>query len=261
MKIDSDVFPPAVQPPKVVDMKRMALLLDVDGTLLDIAATPNSVVVSPCLLTTLCKLIQLCDGALALVSGRTIASLDRLFAPAQTAAVGGHGVELRFSGDSPVLKRFAIPLSTRLRHELHQLVATDRRLFIEDKNYAIAVHYRLAREREPFLRDEIAEAVRRADTDSLEILAGKAVLEVKSRHVSKGLAVSELLAAQAFAGRIPLFIGDDITDESVFAVLPDFGGYGYSVGKLIRGACGTLSSPREVRSWLASLAGGSERAP
>ncbi len=86
------------------------------------------------------------------------------------------------------------------------------------------------------------------------------MLEVKSQHVNKGLAATELMAKPPFAGRRPFFIGDDITDESVFAVLPGFDGCGYSVGKPIKGACGVIQSPREVRSWLASLAAQSDQA-
>lgn len=260
MQIDNDAFPPAARLPKRVDLKRTALLLDVDGTLLDIAATPDSVLVPPWLPAILRNLLDLCDGALALVSGRTIASLDQLFAPIRTPAVGGHGVETRLSETSPVLKRCVTPLKETLRDELHRLAAADPRLVIEDKNYAIAVHYRLAREREAFLRTEIAGALSRTGNDGLEILPGKAVLEVKPREVSKGLAVSGLMTARPFAGRVPLFIGDDVSDESVYARLPEFSGCGYSVGRPIRGAQGTLRSPHEVRTWLASLTAKSEPA-
>ncbi len=253
MKSDNGASSPASQLPKDIDLKQTALLLDVDGTLLDIAATPDSVVVPPCLRSSLSTLLRLCDGALVLVSGRPITVLDELFAPVRTPAVGSHGAEIRLSPAGPILERVAIPIAASLRRALHQLAAIDPRLIVEDKGYSIAMHWRVAPEREAFLRKEIAAAVRRCGDDNLELLGGKAVLEVKSRQVSKGLAVAELMAEPPFAGRRPFFIGDDITDESVFAVLPDFDGFGYSVGKPIKGACGLIRSPREVRSWLASL--------
>jgi trehalose 6-phosphate phosphatase len=253
MKSDNGASSPPSRLPKDIDLRQTALLLDVDGTLLDIAATPDGVVVPSSLRSSLSTLLRLCDGALALVSGRAITQLDEFFAPVQTPAIGSHGAEIRLSSGGLVLERVAIPMSASLRSALHRLAAIDSRLIIEDKGYSIAVHWRLAPEREALVKEQIAEAVRRCGDDNLELLGGKAVLEVKSRQVNKGLAVTELMAAPPFAGRRPFFLGDDITDESVFAVLPKFDGFGYSVGKPIKGARGMIRSPREVRSWLASL--------
>jgi trehalose 6-phosphate phosphatase len=254
MKSDTGASTPASQLPKDPDLKQTALLLDVDGTLLDIAATPDSVVVPSCLRSSLATLLRLCDGALALVSGRPITQLDKFFAPVRTPAIGSHGAEIRLAPGGPILGRVPKPMSESLRHTLHRLAAADPRLIIEDKGYSIAVHWRLAPEKEDLVRKQVTEAVRQSGDGELEILGGKSVSEVKSRQVNKGLAVTQLMAEPPFAGRRPLFLGDDVTDESVFAVLPNFDGFGYSVGKPIKGARGIIKSPHDVRAWLASLA-------
>jgi len=254
MRSNSGGSPPASQLPKDIDLKQTALLLDVDGTLLDIAATPDSVVVPSCLRSSLATLLRTCNGALALVSGRPITQLDEFFAPIQMPAIGSHGAEIRLAPGGPILGRVRNPMSESLRQTLHRLAAADPRLIVEDKGYSIAVHWRLAPEKEDLVREQIAEAVRQSGDGELEILGGKSVSEVKSRQVNKGLAVTQLMAEPPFAGRRPLFLGDDITDESVFAVLPNFDGVGYSVGKPIKGARGMITSPHDVRAWLASLA-------
>jgi trehalose 6-phosphate phosphatase len=250
----------ALPSPDSVDVRRMALLLDVDGTLLDIATTPTSVVVPEPLRQTLRNLLALSGGALALVSGRTVDTLDRLFAPLKVPAIGGHGAEMRVSTADPIVKCHRPDLSDALRERLHALATIDPRLLIEDKLHSIAVHYRLARARQDFLEREIAGIVA-ASTDQVEILSGKDVIEVKPKAFTKGSAVIELMNHPPFSGRIPLFIGDDTTDESVFAILPELSGLGFSVGRVMAGAEGIVPSPEHVRSWLAELAAHAGGAP
>jgi trehalose 6-phosphate phosphatase len=243
----------AIPSPDSIDVTRTALLLDVDGTLLDIAATPNGVVVPEILRTTLSDLLSAFGGAMALVSGRTIETLDRLFDPLRLPAIGGHGAEMRLSGDGPIVKRRPAPLSKKLRRKLYALAEIDPRLLVEDKLHSVALHYRLALHREGFLRQEV-DAIVAADHESeVESLFGKAVIEVKPKHFNKGIAVSELMKQKPFARRTPLFIGDDTTDEAVFAILPDLTGSGYSVGREMAGADGLFASPQAVRTWLARL--------
>ncbi|MFO7478559.1 MAG: trehalose-phosphatase [Methyloceanibacter sp.] len=238
--------------PAAIDLRRTALLLDVDGTLLDIATTPETVIVPDTLQAALRNLIALANGAVALVSGRTIASLDRLFAPLRVPAIGGHGAEMRVAPDGTVVKHHLPDLSEVLRERLHALSAIDPRLLIEDKLHSIAVHYRLAHQHEDVLKAKVADIVS-AGGDHMEILSGKAVIEVKPRHFTKGSAVIELMTQPPFKGRIPLFLGDDTTDESVFAILPELSGSGFSVGRAIAGADGVIPSPGHVRSWLTEL--------
>jgi len=251
----------AIPSPNSIDVTRTALLLDVDGTLLDIASMPDGVVVPKALAATLRKLLAQFGGAVALVSGRTVATLDWLFAPLTIPAIGGHGAEMRLSGDDPVSKRRLPPLSETLRRKLHALAEIDPRLLVEDKLHSVAVHYRLALRRESRLKREI-EAIVAADHESeVESLFGKAVIEVKPKHFNKGMAVIDLMKREPFAGRTPLFIGDDTTDEAVFAILPDLAGYGFSVGREMAGADGVFASPQAVRAWLAELSNHAGSAP
>ena len=239
--------------PAAIDLRRTALLLDVDGTLLDIATTPEDVVVPDTLQPALRGLIAVANGAVALVSGRTIATLDRLFAPLKVPAIGGHGAEMRIAPDGAVVKHHVPDLSEALRERLHALSAIDPRLLIEDKLHSIAVHYRLAHQHEDVLKAKIAEIVS-AGGDHVEILAGKSVFEVKPSRFNKGSAVIELMSQPPFEGRTPIFLGDDTTDESVFAILPELSGSGFSVGRAIPGAVGVVPSPGDVRSWLTEIA-------
>jgi trehalose 6-phosphate phosphatase len=235
------------------DLESTALLLDIDGTILDVAITPGSVVVSDALRSSLKELHAKCGGALALVSGRLIHDIDTLFAPLRLPAIGGHGAEMRLSAETLILARHADAISGALRNMVETAAAADPRVIVEDKTTSLAVHYRLALQMEETLKTRIAAIVSRIAVQSLEVLHGKAVIEIKSSHFSKGTAVQELMKNQPFKGRKPIFIGDDTTDLSVFKTLPALGGSGYSVERFMPGANGIFASPHEVRGWLASL--------
>jgi trehalose 6-phosphate phosphatase len=250
----------ALPAPDTIDLRRTALLLDVDGTLLDLATAPAAVVVPEVLRPSLRSLLAFSGGAVALVSGRTIDMLDRLFAPLRAPAIGGHGAELRVAADAPAITHHPTSISEALRERLHALAAIDPSLLVEDKLHSIAVHYRLARQHRDFLEQEVAGIVA-AGTDPVEILPGKDVIEVKPKAFSKGSAVIELMTYPPFSGRLPLFIGDDITDESVLAILPELSGLGFSVGRVMAGAEGVVPSPEHVRLWLAELAAHAGGAP
>ncbi len=240
--------------PDRVDLNRAALLLDVDGTLLDIAATPDDVDVPPDLIGTLERLLKRAGGAVALVSGRTIHTLDRLFRPLSLPAIGQHGAEVRITPHGPV-RRDRRSLGRELRNRMHLLAEVDGRVLIEEKSRSMSVHFRRAPEYEALLKREVTKIVSaEAEPDSVEVMFGKAVIDIKPSSFSKGTAVRELMAAPPFAGRRLVFIGDDTTDESVFAILPDLGGIGFSVGRKMQAARGVFASPADVRSWLARVA-------
>jgi len=239
--------------PDLPDLARTALLLDVDGTILDIATTPTSVVVPPVLLPLLKRLYEQARGGIAFVSGRTIENIDSLFAPLMLPAVGGHGAEMRFDPRGQKVRRSATSLTETLRRQIRLLAAVDKRILVEDKAYSIALHYRLALNQETFLRTKIAAITAAEPHGNIEVLSGKAVIEIKSAQYSKGTAVRELMTHPPFAGRMPLFIGDDTTDESVFAILPELSGRGYSVGRAVPGVQGAFGSPDDVRAWLARI--------
>jgi trehalose 6-phosphate phosphatase len=230
-------------------------LLDVDGTIVDMAITPGSVTVSDSLRKSLSELHKRCDGALALVSGRLIRDIDNLFAPLRLPAVGGHGAEMRPTADSPIFARTADAIGDGLRKLVVAAASVDPRVIVEDKTSSLAVHYRLAPHLEQSLKTKIAAIVARLGLRDLEILHGKAVIEIKSVRFSKGVAVRELMKIPPFQNRKPVFLGDDTTDETVFEILPPLGGLGYSVERNMRGADGMFGSPHDVRDWLSSLCG------
>lgn len=237
---------------RAFDLRDIALLLDVDGTLLDIAPTPESVLVSDDLRATLAGLLTATGGALALVSGRPVADLDRLFAPLTLPAIGGHGAEMRVRPEGAA--EAAPPLPGELRRMLAQTHGLDAGVLIEDKAYSVALHYRNAQHIKDRLAQHIAAIVARFPVETTEVLTGKTVFEVKRAGVSKGAAVRKLMAFAPFAGRKPVFAGDDVTDETVFAELPSLGGAGFSVQRAFPGLAGVFSSAEALRSALRLLA-------
>ena len=168
-------------------------MLDVDGTILDMAITPGSVVVPASLRSSLDELLRKTGGALALVSGRLIRDLDNLFAPLRLPAIGGHGAEMRLSGDLATQARHADAIGEAFRKLVAAVAAADPRIVLEDKRSSLAVHYRLAPQIEQALKTKIAAIVARGAVDDLEVMHGKSVIEIKSTHFSKGLAVRELM--------------------------------------------------------------------
>jgi trehalose 6-phosphate phosphatase len=235
-----------------LDAPSIALLLDVDGTLIDIGPSPDAVHVADDLRDSLARLARATGGALALVSGRPIADLDALFAPLKLPAVGGHGAELRLHANEPA--RSAPPLSPDLRRHLAAAATPGSGIIVEDKGYSLALHFRQAPQQEDRLRSHIAAGQAAHPGEATEVLPGKAMLEVKRPDVSKGDGVRELMQHPPFAGRIPVFVGDDVTDESVFAVLTGMGGKGFSVGRHFTGLAGIFDSPLDVRRALQRLA-------
>jgi len=235
-----------------LDAKSIALLLDVDGTLIDIGPSPNEVHVAEDLRDSLARLTRATGGALALVSGRPIADLDALFAPLKLPAIGGHGAEMRVRGVDIV--NAAAPLPHDLRRQLADAATPGSGVVVEDKGYSLALHYRAAPQDAARLRTFVEQGCVAFPGELVEILSGKAVLEVKRPNVSKGDGVRELMSHPPFAGRMPVFIGDDVTDESVFAVLAELGGKGFSVGRQFAGLTGFFDSPIAVRRALQRLA-------
>jgi trehalose 6-phosphate phosphatase len=228
-----------------------ALFLDIDGTLLDLARTPDRVKVPHELLRTLEKLSHQLSGALAFVSGRSLDSIDRLFAPFRPAAIGAHGGEIRGLDGSIARSQ---PLPDSVRDIFVGLAGNIPGLLLEDKKCALALHYRLAPEARPVLTSAMEKHARLFETEKVHILHGKAVIEARHTGVDKGSAVTALAKQKPFAGRAILFGGDDTTDLDVFRILPRLGGRGFSVGKRFAGAEHVFDTPRAVRQWLARTA-------
>jgi trehalose 6-phosphate phosphatase len=252
---DDDEAPDAVPVPSslVPHLSETAVLLDIDGTLLDLAPTPREVWVPPGLAKTMHRLHQRTNGALALVSGRSLNDIDLIFAPDQFPAVGGHGAEMRIEADSEAVAAHAPPMDKELKRRLAAIARLSPGILLEDKGYSLALHYRLA----PHAEKAIYEAVSliRADLPNapIEVLPGKLVCEIKHSGFTKATGVKELMTHEPFRGRRPFFIGDDVTDESVFAIMPDLDGLAFSVGRRARGVAGHFDAPIDVREFLAHL--------
>jgi len=239
-------------PELAADFDGLAILLDVDGTILDIAATPQKVEVPTHLLQTLTALRHRTGGALAFVSGRPLSDLDRIFFPLKLPAIGGHGAELRAPGESRRERARLSPLAPSLKCELAAIAKIDSRIVVEDKDYSLALHYRLAPDKEQVIRKSAERICARAP-DALELLPGKSMIEIKQAGFDKASAVRELMAYPPFSGRRPVFIGDDVTDQAVFSAMPEFGGIAISVGEHCAVAGYSFARPADVRRWLEEL--------
>ena len=227
--------------------RNTALLLDIDGTLLDIAPSPGRVIV-PCDLV--CALQELADdlsGALAFVSGRSLAGIDRLFAPFRPVAIGAHGGEVRDITGKVTRVR---ALSDPVRAVFIGLAKSAPGLLLEDKGVSLALHYRLAPDAGAGLKAAMDSHAVLFDAENVHIQFGKAVIDARPRGVDKGTAVAALARQRPFRGRTILYGGDDTTDMDVFRVLPSLRGRGFSVGRRFPGAVHVFPSPRQVRAWL-----------
>ncbi|UPK35568.1 trehalose-phosphatase [Bradyrhizobium sp. 186] len=237
----------------VPHLNEIAILLDVDGTLLELMPTPREVWVPPGLSNTLNRLVERTSGALALVSGRSLNDLDLIFAPDVYCGVGGHGAEMRLSVDNEADDVHAPPMDKELKRRLAAIAKLSPGILLEDKGYSLALHYRLA----PHAERAIYESVSliRADLPNapIEVLPGKFVCEIKHSGFTKASGVRELMKHEPFMGRRPIFIGDDVTDETVFAIMPDMDGLSFSVGRRAIGVNGHFDAPSDVRTFLARL--------
>jgi trehalose 6-phosphate phosphatase len=237
----------------VPQLDQCALLLDIDGTLLDLAPTPREVWVPAGLESTLTRLLERTSGALALVSGRSLNDIDLIFAPMRFPAVGGHGAEMRLSIESQSVATHAPPLDQEWKGRLAAIARLSPGILLEDKGYSLALHYRLAPHAEQAIYDAVA-AIRADHPDApIEVLPGKAVCEIKHSGFTKATGVLELMTHAPFKDRHPVFIGDDVTDETVFAIMPQLRGLAFSVGRVADGVAGHFDQPRDVRNWLARL--------
>ena len=208
-----------------IDPARTALFLDVDGTLLGFKERPQDVVADDELRAILGTLRDRTGGALALISGRQIEDLDRIVAPLALAAGGTHGADLRW----PDCRREAMDAQAleRVRPLVRAFVDSLEGLVLEDKGAALAVHFR----RVPMHEGEVARFLEDAVIGhDLMVQHGKMGAEVKSSRSSKGKAIEAFMEAAPFAGRVPLFIGDDLTDEHGFESVNALGGVSIKVG-------------------------------
>jgi trehalose 6-phosphate phosphatase len=211
--------------------QNIALFLDVDGTLLEIAATPDRVRVPSSLRNTLKLSFDREQGALALISGRSLADLDALFGPSRFPAAGKHGLEIRLPSGDVVRPDIDPSALDRARRWLSFFAKEHRGLLLEDKGVALAMHYRLA----PGMARDVAIVMNELCADLGEefvVRPGKCVYQIMPRGFDERSAIELLMRDEVFAGRTPVFVGDDPTDEVGFQAVNSMGGHSIRVGDL-----------------------------
>ncbi|WP_293392296.1 trehalose-phosphatase [Nevskia sp.] len=244
IKLEADLPELPNQPPALT--AQHALFLDFDGTLVALADHPDRIIVPALLRQTLAVLEQRLNGALAIVTGRSLESLDHFLAPLKMRAAGIHGAELRHD---PLQPPADVATLGDLAARLQARFAGDAQVWIEDKRAAVAVHYRQAPERQDELFAMVNEVVNAGD-QSLEIISGKCVFEARHHGVGKDAAVRALMSSPPFRGRIPVFVGDDRTDEDGIREVQAQGGFGIKVGTGASQAQWRLATPVSVLVWL-----------
>lgn len=227
-----------------------ALFLDFDGTLVDLAPQPEAVIVPPNLTRTLVALREYLGGALALISGRPIAQIDGFLRPLVLPIAGVHGAERRTAAGELALLR-THPLE-HLEEVAAELVAQHPRLRIETKRGSVALHYRQAPELEQICLHAMQAAVQ--ESPGMTLLRGKMVAEAKPGGASKGNAIEAFLQEAPFAGRTPIFVGDDVTDEVGFATVQRLQGLGVKVGEGASAAWHRVESAAALRDQLFTAA-------
>jgi trehalose 6-phosphate phosphatase len=228
-----------------------ALFLDVDGTLLHLRQTPDGVNRSERVCQILEEIMACLGGAVALVSGRTIQNLDALFAPHRFPVAGLHGLERR-DAEGVVHSHSESQVLDTLRPPLTEVANAHDGVIMEDKSRALAIHYRQAPDKANEIKSFV-EGLVRPLAHELHVIHGKMVSEIKPWHADKGSAISDFMEETPFVGRVPVFIGDDTTDEDGFAFVNQMNGYSVRVGDGVETAARySLKNVDEVIAWLES---------
>lgn len=232
-------------PPLGVDC---ALFLDIDGTLAEFAQAPDDVRIDGEIAAALPRLRDDLSGALAFITGRAITSADRLFPGMSLPIAGQHGCERRNAAGAIHLHAPIKATQARLRKLLRDLAKRHPQLLLEDKGASLALHYRDT----PHLASLVHRTLRRSlgKDEGYELQPGKLLLEVRPEGSDKGTAIDAFMAEEPFAGRVPVFVGDDLTDEHGFAVVERLGGWTVKVGPGRTAARFRLADPAAVKQWL-----------
>jgi trehalose 6-phosphate phosphatase len=236
--------------PPVLDPQQYALLLDFDGTLVDFAPRPEAVVPRPGTVDLLRELARKFGGALAIVSGRRIADIDGFLQPLSLAASGVHGQEIRPAAGE-MHARQPSPQVSEARRRLGSALGPADPLRLEDKGGALVLHFREHPDQEERAKSLAREAA--AGFADLLVVEGHAIAEIRERGVDKAGAIRDLMRLPAFRGRLPVFVGDDVTDEDGFRAAAELGGFGVKVGAGETSAARRLPEIGAVHQWLATL--------
>jgi trehalose 6-phosphate phosphatase len=231
-----------------------ALYLDIDGTIIDIAPSPDGVEVPAGMVPLLQDLSRKLDGAVAFVSGRTVAAIDALFQPLKLPAIGVHGGEIRVNGERILMDESLVAELQRALPLLRAAIAPMPGVWLENKRCAIALHYRHVPERGREVL-KVAEIVVAGLGPEFAVLVGKCVVEIRPRHFTKGTGMQRLMEQPPFRGRSPIFAGDDVTDEDAFQLVNQLGGISVRIGTPAPSAASyTLADPDQLRRWLLEIA-------
>lgn len=227
-----------------------AWFLDVDGTLLEIEASPDQVTADSRLIRLLEGLSRTYEGAVALISGRSLEQLDRIFGGFRPAAAASHGLERRLPDGTVMNDASDVPPDCIER--ITALAAQHPGLLVEQKPHSIGLHYRAR----PELEHEVLQAMEKihAELDNdTRLMLGKMVVEVLPAEANKGSAIRSFMSKKPFEGRMPIFVGDDVTDEYGFTVVNELDGMSVRVGNAAGSAANwQLQSVADLRTWLDS---------
>ncbi len=238
------------QPPPPPDLG-WAWFLDIDGTLLDVAASPALAIADSGVQNRLSRLVTRTGGAVALISGRTIADIDRLFGHTTLPVAGQHGLERRSPTGEQHHHAAPDDLWERVRRQLQQVAERHPGLMVEDKGLSLALHYRQAPPLASFAH-QLMHLLQRELGERYVTQRGKRVVELKPAGADKGAAIRAFMDEPPFHGRLPIFLGDDVTDEYGFAVVNSLGGHSVKVGRGRTTARWRLGDVAAVRNWLDS---------
>ena len=231
--------------------RNWAFFLDLDGTLLEIAETPDAVGIGPEEKVLMERLVAGAGGAVAVISGRALARIDQIMAPLVLPAAGQHGAERRDAQGVRHRHRFPANVLRPVAVGIRSFAAQHQGLVFEDKGASVALHYRkapqLARAAQAAMRDAAGPL-----GEAVEVQDGKMVVELKPAGCDKGKAIAEFMREAPFAGRVPVFLGDDVTDEFGFRVVNAMGGHTVKVGAGDTVARWRVDDPAAARAWLAA---------
>jgi trehalose 6-phosphate phosphatase len=229
------------------------VFLDIDGTLIELAPSPDRVHVSPSLVALLQSLRRRLGGAVALITGRAISDVDRLFPGMRLPIAGQHGCERRDTQGALYLHASKTTTLVRLRELFTEFARRHEGLLLEDKGATLALHYRRVPQLAAHVHRTMRETVASTGTTGYRLQPGKRLLELRPDGRDKGAAIRDFMAEQPFRGRCPVFIGDDRGDEHGFAVVERLGGWSIKVGAGATRARYRLPDVTAVVAWLAAL--------
>ncbi|NDW05831.1 trehalose-phosphatase [Jiella pacifica] len=234
--------------PPAIDPTTHALFLDFDGTLVELVDDPNEVALAADRIERLAEMTDRLSGALAVVSGRRIADLDRFLAPLAFAAAGVHGLERRRRPEGEIEFLMQPEALDPVRDAVAPTLEANQRLRLEDKGTALVLHYRTAPDLAEAAKSVMRQAV--AGRDDLVVMEGDNIVEVHPAGMDKGKALADFMAAAPFVGRIPVYLGDDTTDEFALKIVTDMRGIAIKVGGKESVAEYRLADVADVHHWL-----------